>query len=112
MWNFFKKTPSAGPEIINVKKKKPAKTPPPQEVYDFSFNEYRFGHNSEKGTFFKTYPVNASLYGFFKFETEEISSEEYSMWKDSLENPQLYVIEAEALGRGLKRYTILKKEQK
>ncbi len=107
--DIFIKTRPAGPEIVEKVPEK--KKEIPHEVYDFAYNEHRFGRNTKTGAFIKTYPVPKSLYGFFDFETEEISEEEYNMWKDCTENPQLYRITAENLGRGMKKYTIEKKEQ-
>ncbi len=107
--DIFSKTPAKGPEIVEKKPEK-KKVQVSEEVYDFAYNEHRFGRNTKTGSFIKTYPIPKSLYGFFDFETEEISEEEYNMWKDCTENPQLYVITAEALGRGMKKYTISKKD--
>ena len=111
--DIFKKSSAVGPDVVEVKPQKAKKAPEPNDIIDFSFNEYRFGHYLDNSGFFKSYPVAAGLYGFFKFETERISAEEYNMWKDSLVHPQLYLVTAERLGRGFKRYSIsLKKELK
>ena len=87
-------------------KSKPKKVAVASEIYDFSFNECRFGHYADKEGFFKSYPVAASLYGFFEFKNEEISKEEYDMWKDCMENPDKYIVTAEKHSRGFKFYTI------
>ena len=108
--DVFKKPEQKGPQVVEVKKKKKAVKNQPAEVYDFSYNEYRFGHTEGTESFFKSYPVAASLYGFFKMETQEITAREYNMWKDSFVNPQKYVITAENMGRGFKKYTINFKE--
>lgn len=110
--DIFKNRALDRPEVVEVKQsQKPLQTE--EIVYDFSYEEHRFGKQTSTGAFVKTYPVPKSLYGFFNFETEEISQEEYNMWKDCTKNPQLYIISSEALGRGMKKYTIsLKKEQK
>ena len=107
--DIFRKSPHQGPEIVEktTEKKKKAL---PDEVYDFAYNEHRFGRNTKTGAFIKTYPIPKSLYGFFDFQTEEISEEEYKMWQDCLENPHLYVITAENLGRGMKKFTISEKD--
>ncbi len=107
--NIFKKSPSKGPEIIEITKPKNEKPAPSPQVIDFSFNEHRFGHNTETGGYFKIYPVPKTYYGFWDYVTEEISPEEYSMWEDSLKNPDIYIIAAENLGRGFKKYTIKKR---
>lgn len=108
--DIFRKTPATGPEI--VEKAPDKKKSLPGEVYDFSYNEHRFGRNLKTGAFIKTYPIPKSLYGFFDFETEEISEEEYNMWKDCTKNPHLYVITAESVGRGMKKFCISKKSEK
>ena len=107
--DIFKKSAPPGPEVIEIKKEKKPLPEKPSEIIDFSFNEYRFGHREDTGTYFKIYPVPASLYGFFKFVTEDISHEEYLLWEDSLKNPSLYVVTAKPLGRGYKYYSIQKK---
>ena len=107
--DIFRKTPSVGPEIVE-KPPEENKKQLPDEVYDFAYNEHRFGRNTKTGAFIKTYPIPKSLYGFFDFETEEISEEEYNMWKDCTANPTRYVITAENLGRGMKKYTISDKD--
>ncbi len=108
--DIFKKSVPPGPEVVEIKKLKPKKEKPViTEIIDFSFNEYRFGHNLETGTYFKTYPVPAGLFGFWNYETEEISVEEYSLWEDAMKNPGLYIIEAEPIGRGFKKYSIKKR---
>ena len=106
--DIFKKPERKGPEVVEVKAKKPAPQKAPEETFDFSYNECRFGHN-ENGCY-KSYPVAASLYGFFKFETVAISAEEYAMWQDCMEHPDLYVVTVENLGRGFKNYSISEKE--
>ena len=73
--DIFKKPELKGPQIVEVKSK-PKKVAVASEIYDFSFNECRFGHYADKEGFFKSYPVAASLYGFFEFKNEEISKEE------------------------------------
>ena len=108
--DIFKKPQQTGPEIVEKTPQK-SKEKTPVEVYEFSYNEHRFGRNTKTGSFIKTYPIPKSLYGFFDFETEEISEEEYNMWKDCTENPHLYLITAEPLGRGMRKFTIsLKKD--
>ena len=107
--DLFRKTPHQGPEIVE-KAPESKKVPVPDEVYDFAYNEHRFGRNTKTGAYIKTYPIPKSLYGFFDFETVEITEEEYNMWKASAANPHLYRITAEALGRGMKKYTIKKKD--
>ena len=106
---FFKKPPT-GPEIVEKPVQK-TDVKLPDEVYDFSYNEHRFGRNTKTGSFIKTYPIPKSLYGFFEYETEEITEAEYNMWKDCTTNPHLYRITAESLGRGMKKYTIERREQ-
>lgn len=108
--DIFKKPATPGPEVVEIKKQKVKKEKPViTEVIDFSFNEHRFGHNLETGTYFKTYPVPAGLYGFWNYETEEISPEEYSLWEDAMKNPDFYIVTAEQLGRGFKKYSIKKR---
>ena len=108
--DIFKGQVPPGPEVVEIKKQKPKKEKPVvTEVIDFSFNEYRFGHNTKDGTYFKTYPVPAGLFGFWNFVTEEISRDEYSLWEDAMKNPDLYIVTAEPIGRGFKKYSITKR---
>ena len=104
--DLFKSPENAGPKVVEVKRNKPKKKPAPREIVDFSFNEYRFGHFSDTGAFFKSVPKPLGLYGFFDFDTVEISETEYNMWKDSMAHPELYVVTAERISGGLKKYTI------
>lgn len=108
--DVFKKQTPPGPEVVEIKKEKTKKEKPVvNEIVDFSFNEYRFGHNIKTGKYFKIYPVPAGLFGFWNYETEEISFEEYSLWEDAMKNPGLYIVTAEPIGRGFKKYSIIKR---
>ena len=107
--DLFKKQPAPGPQIVQAEKKSAKKEPEQKEIFEFSFNEHRFGHKD--GVCIMAYPTPKSLYGFFEYVTEEITPAEYEMWKDSLVHPELYIITAENLGRGMQKYTIALKDK-